>query len=208
MDIITLVLMLVALGAVAGFLAGLLGVGGGIVLVPGLYYILSLAQPAFGFEGDVIMHCAIGTSLAVIVPTGFSSARAHHKKGGVDFDIVRMLGIGIVIGVVCATILARNLDASTLKMIFATALVVFAGLMMIDRSKFQRNKAIALPKQPFVSVAGFVIGSLSTLIGIGGATLSVPYMSLHGVVMHRAVGTAYYDWLGAGGVAAILTRLY
>lgn len=187
---IPFVLMLFALGSVAGFLAGLLGVGGGIVLVPGLFYILSLAQVQMGFDPSHIMHICVGTSLAIIVPTGFSSARAHHKRGAVDFGLVRRIGAGVVIGVIFATYVANGLEGRTLKMIFASALPVFAALMIIGKKKFEGTQEQAQPAQIQSRIAGVFIGLVSSLIGIGGATLSVPYMSMNGVPMHRAVGTA------------------
>jgi len=188
-DIIPLVLLLLSLGAVAGFLAGLLGVGGGIVLVPGLYYIFGSLQSQFGFDPAYLMHMSVATSLAIIVPTGSSSAFAHHKKGGVDFDLVKAIGGGIVIGVIVATWIAKGLDVQTMRMIFATALMIMACIMILGRSRFQAEDGEP-PKQPKTSIAGLVIGTISTMIGIGGATLSVPYMSMHGIKMHRAVGTA------------------
>ena len=188
-DIIPLVLLLLSLGVVAGFLAGLLGVGGGIVLVPGLYYIFGSLQSQFGFDPAYLMHMSVATSLAIIVPTGSSSAFAHHKKGGVDFGLVKAIGGGIVIGVIVATWIAKGLDVQTMRMIFATALMIMACIMILGRSRFQAEDGEP-PKQPKTSIAGFVIGAISTMIGIGGATLSVPYMSMHGIKMHRAVGTA------------------
>ena len=187
---IPFVFMLFALGGAAGFLAGLLGVGGGIVLVPGLFFILTLAQEQLGFDPAHIMHICVGTSLAVIVPTGFSSARAHHKRGAVDFGLVRRIGVGVVVGVIIATYIANGLDGDRLKMIFASALPIFAGLMIIGRKKFEADAEDEKPKNIQNRIAGVFIGFVSSLIGIGGATLSVPYMSMNGVTMHRAVGTA------------------
>ncbi len=187
---IPFVLMLFALGSVAGFLAGLLGVGGGIVLVPGLFFILSLAQEQMGFDPAHIMHICVGTSLAIIVPTGFSSARAHHKRGAVDFGLVRRIGAGVVVGVILATYVANGLEGRTLKMIFASALPVFAVLMMVGKKKFVSGAEATKPANVQNRIAGVFIGLVSSLIGIGGATLSVPYMSINGVTMHRAVGTA------------------
>ncbi len=188
-DILPFILLLASLGAVAGFLAGLLGVGGGIVLVPGLYYIFESLQPQMGFDAAHIMHLSVGTSLAIIVPTGFSSALSHHRKGAVDFTLVKNIGLGIVCGVIVFTWVAKGMDPLTLRKIFATFVLVMAMMMIAGRQRFQSDVEISL-KQPASSIAGFVIGGISTLIGIGGATLSVPYMSLHGVKMHRAVGSA------------------
>lgn len=183
-----LIILLICLGCVAGFLAGLLGVGGGIVLVPGLYAVFNFLQPDMGFDESHLMHVSVGTSLAIIVPTGLSSALAHHKRGAVDFSLVKMMGCGVIIGVVLATWIVQGLDALSMKMIFASAILGLAVIMIINPSRLQIKKED--PKQPFCSIAGFIIGTISTLIGIGGATLSVPYLSLHGVSMHRAVGSA------------------
>ena len=187
-EILPLIALLASLGAVAGFLAGLLGVGGGIILVPGLYAVFTFLQPNMGFDVTHLMHVSVGTSLAIIIPTGFSSALAHHKRGSVDFSMVKMIGGGIIVGVIFSTWVVQGLDAMSMKMIFASAILVMAIIMIANPARFQISTEE--PKQPFSSLAGFVIGGLSTLIGIGGATLSVPYLSLHGVPMHRAVGSA------------------
>ncbi|MCB1592495.1 MAG: sulfite exporter TauE/SafE family protein [Alphaproteobacteria bacterium] len=187
-DLLLLILGLLALGCFSGFLAGLLGVGGGIVLVPGLNWIFESVSETFGFSTEDLMHVCVGTSLAIIIPTGLSSAMAHHKRGAVDMGIVKQLGAGIVIGVVGATLVANDLSGSALKMIFATAIFFLSLLMMMDHQKWKLGDQ--LPKQPATSLAGFVIGVLSALIGIGGATLSVPYMSMYGTPIHRAVGSA------------------
>jgi len=187
-EILPLIISLVCLGAFAGFLAGLLGVGGGIVLVPGLYYIFTYLQPNYGFDAAHIMHICVGTSLAIIVPTGLSSARSHHKKSSVDFDLIRFIGGGIIVGVVCGTWVASFLDAKSMKIIFASTILALAGMMVLGNTRFKVNAGQATPFKNVI--AGYFIGGLSTLIGIGGATLNVPYMSMHNVPMHRAVGSA------------------
>lgn len=188
-DILMLVLWLAGLGIVAGFLAGLLGIGGGIVLVPGIYYVLSALQDEMGYDPSYLMHISVGTSLAIIVPTGLSSARSHHLKNSVDFSLVQKIGAGIVLGVVFSSWIAKDLESETMKMIFATAILILAAIMFLGRARFQSDKE-GKPTQPYTTFAGLVIGAVSTLIGIGGATLSVPYMSMNGVPMRRAVGTA------------------
>jgi uncharacterized membrane protein YfcA len=178
-----LLLSFLGLGVCAGFLAGLLGVGGGIVLVPGLFYIFQ----SHGYESASLMHVAVGTSLAVIVPTGFSSARAHWRKGAVDIDMTRRIGIGIVPGAAVGALLASHLSGATLQQVFALAVLFLAAVMAANPARLDLNIA---PGKFLHGLAGFVIGALSSLIGIGGATLSVPYMSLCKMNMHRAVGTA------------------
>lgn len=187
MDMHTLLVLtpvLVGLGGLAGFLAGLLGVGGGIVLVPGLFYIMT----ALGYPPDHMMHLAVGTSLAIIIPTGMSSVRAHYKRGAVRVDLLRMIGVGIVIGVAAGTVIASHISGESLKLIFAVALLFLAGVMLVNPSRFAL--ADHVPGQPWPGLMGVVIGGLSTLMGIGGATISVPYMTLCRVPIHQAVGTA------------------
>ncbi len=184
MEWIPLILCLLALAALAGFLAGLLGIGGGLVLVPGLYFIFRYLD----YTADNIMHLAVGTSLATIIATGLSSARAHWKRGSVDFDLVKKIGVGMVIGVGVGTYIASETTGMGLKVVFASALVFFALLMQINTQKFTMFKE--LPKQPWPSFAGVVMGTICTLMGIGGAALNVPYMTLHNVPIHKAVGSS------------------
>jgi uncharacterized membrane protein YfcA len=176
--------VLLGLGMVSGFLAGLLGIGGGIVLVPGLFFSLT----ALGFPPDHIMHVAIGTSLAVIIPTGMSSARAHWKRQGIRMDLVKKIGSGIVFGVFAGTVIASYLSSATLNLVFAISLFILAGIMMTDPARVKM--ADDVPGQPWSGLMGGLIGMLSTLMGIGGATISVPYMTLCRVPIHQAIGTA------------------
>lgn len=175
---------LIALGALSGFLAGLFGVGGGVVLVPGLYALFTL----LGFEHEMLMHLCVGTSLAIIVPTGLSAARAHHRRGSVDFDLLKTIGPGIVVGVITGAALAAFLTGDALKLIFALTISALAVLMILDPARFQLVSH--MPRQPVPSIAGVIIGHISTLIGIGGATLSVPFMSICHVPIRTAIGTA------------------
>lgn len=179
-----LVLMLAGVGVVAGFLAGLLGVGGGIVLVPGIYYTLT----TLGFPHDATMHMAVGTSLAVIIPTGFTSSRAHWKRGAVDIELVRRIGVGTLIGVGAGTLIAGHVSGADLKAIFACALFLIGLILLGAPSRY--TIAQNVPRQPWAAMAGFFIGGLSSLMGIGGATVSVPFMTSCRVPIHRAVGTA------------------
>jgi uncharacterized membrane protein YfcA len=181
---VMLVTFLLSLGALAGFLAGLLGIGGGLVLVPGLYFGFQF----LGFESATLMHVAVGTSLAVIIPTGISSARAHHKRGAVRLDLVRRLGPGIVLGVGLGTLIAARIEEQAMTLFFGVALACLALLMVSNPARFRI--ADDVPKQPWASCAGGVIGVISSLMGIGGATVSVPFMTMCRVPIHTAVGTA------------------
>jgi uncharacterized membrane protein YfcA len=183
-DWLLLAAMLAALGGTAGFMAGLFGVGGGAVLVPGLFYIFTW----LGFESEYLMHFAVGTSLAIIVPTGFASVNAHRKKKGVRFDLFKLIAPGIIVGVLIGTITADYLSGDMLKLIFACAISCFAVLMISDPSRFKFYNTV--PPQPWSGLAGVFIGTISTLIGIGGATLSVPYMTMCKVPIREAIGTA------------------
>lgn len=184
MDWVYLLVLMFSLAATAGFLAGLLGIGGGLILVPGLYFIFNL----LGYQSDAIMHVAVGTSLATIVATGISSARAHWKRGSVRFDLVKKIGVGVIIGVGCGTLIASAVSGVWLQVFFAVTLIVLAGLMSINPEKINMFKDI--PSQPWPTITGTGIGIVSTLMGIGGAALNVPYMTLSNVPVHKAVGSS------------------
>lgn len=190
MDILTpagwglLIAFLLALGTLAGFLAGLLGIGGGMVLVPGLYFGLK----AMGFDSGALMHVAVGTSLAVIIPTGLSSARAHWKRGAVRLDLVKQIGPGVLLGVAGGTFIAHHIEEQGMTMFFACALSALAIIMLINPARFSPLQST--PRQPWMGLSGMVIGVMSSLMGIGGATISVPWMAACRVPMHTAVGSA------------------
>lgn len=179
-----LVPLLILLGLTAGFMAGLLGIGGGIILVPGIFFLFK----TLGYSETVLMHVAVGTSLAIIIPTGFSSARAHFARGAVKIELLKHIGPGIVLGVVAGTLIARLLSGHELTMLFALALLCFALLMQIPPKV--REKASHTIGQAKGTIGGFVVGTLSSLMGIGGATLNVPFMTLNGINIHNAVATA------------------
>ena len=183
-DWLVLLLSLVVLGACSGFLAGLLGVGGGIVLVPGLFYIFQF----LGFPSADFMHLFIGTSLAIIIVNGTFSVMSHNKRGAVDFMLVKHIGVGIIFGVFLGTVFVSVLSGATLKLFFAIVLLFLAIIMIVNPARFILwHKA---PNQLWMGVAGVVIGCISTLIGIGGGSLSVPFISFCRVPIHRAIGTA------------------
>lgn len=174
---------LCVLGMIAGLLAGLLGIGGGVVLVPGLVMVFHW----LGMPDEMIMHLAVGTSLAIIVPTGLSSALSHWRKGAIDWTAFKNIAPALFVGPACGVALAHILSGEQLGLIFAIVIIGLAILMQKDPKKWAVSTSL---KQPYASVAGFSFGALSSLVGIGGATLNVPYMSLAGVPIHRAIGTA------------------
>ena len=174
--------VLLLTGVSAGFVAGLLGVGGGIVMVPAVSYIIMQTQP------DVItaMHSAIGTSLAVIIPTSILSARTHMTLGNVDFSVIRKLALFVFIGACGGAIIARFLDNSSLKILFGSLCIIFGFIFLIKIIVIRDG----LPKLIFRAVIGGIVGLLSSLVGIGGGSLMVPALTSFGWTMHRAVGTA------------------
>lgn len=179
-----LVPLLIALGLTAGFMAGLLGIGGGIILVPGLFFLFK----TLGYAPGILMHLSVGTSLAIIIPTGISSARAHFKRGAVKTDLMKHIGPGIVLGVAAGTLIAGMLSGHELTMLFAGALMVFAILMQIPPKV--RDDASHTVGTLNGTIGGFFVGVFSSLMGIGGATLNVPFMTLNGIGIHNAVATA------------------
>ncbi|WP_153770772.1 sulfite exporter TauE/SafE family protein [Labrenzia sp. CE80] len=175
---------LLATGVVAGIIAGLLGVGGGIVIVPVLYYMFS----GLGIDQDVLMHLAVGTSLATILATGTSSARAHWKRGSVDIDLLKSWWWAIALGVIGGATLAGNLSGGALTLIFGVVALVVSANMLLRKE----GSAIAekLPGSPFKELMGLLIGGISVMMGIGGGTLGVPTLTLFSYPIRKAVGTA------------------
>lgn len=183
-DYVPMALFLMTMGAVAGFFSGLLGIGGGLVLVPGLYFGLA----AMGYEETHLMHVAIGTSLAAILPTGFSSARAHYKRGAVAMDIFRAIAPGTMIGSIAGVVTAGHVTGAGLQLVFGGAVLLVAALMFVDPARFRLMKDV--PGQPLIFFIGVFVGILAALMGIAGALLCVPFLVMCGVAMHRAVGTS------------------
>jgi uncharacterized protein len=180
----TFALGLVIAGIVGGLVAGMLGVGGGIVVVPVLYHVLAL----LGVDETVRMHIAVGTSLATIIPTSFSSVTAHNKKGAVDWELLRRWAAPMFIGVVAGSILAGFAKGQTLALIFACVAIPVAVHLAFGGE--ERRIASQLPSGAGGLLLPFGIGGVSTMMGIGGGTVGVPAMTLCGVPIHRAVGTA------------------
>lgn len=180
----TLALGLVIAGAVSGLIAGMLGVGGGIVVVPILYHVLSLV----GVDENLRMHIAIGTSLATIVPTAFASARAHDAKGALDWALVRRWAAPMLTGVIAGSVFAGAARGQTLALIFAAAATPVA--LNLAFGSETRRIAERLPEGLAGLLLPATIAGLSTAMGIGGGTLGVPVLTLFGYPIHRAVGTA------------------
>ncbi|GAB0149535.1 MULTISPECIES: sulfite exporter TauE/SafE family protein [Marichromatium] len=178
------VIALIALGLCSGLLAGLFGVGGGAVIVPALM----LLFPLFDLGGPWLAHLAVGTSLATIIGTGIASTLAHHGRGGVRWELVARLAPGIVLGAWIGAALAGVLPEVWLRRLFAVFLAVM-GLRMVLRARAPAGDR-PLPGWRGMLGAGGGIGGLSALVGIGGGTLTVPFLGAHGVEMRQAVGTS------------------
>jgi len=183
-QIINLVMVMAMAAAVAGFMAGLLGVGGGIIMVPALYYAFTVLD----FDLATRMHLAVGTSLAIIVPTSIISTKTHMEYDAVDFKMVKSFGLFILIGVIAGTFLAVNLKTPALVLFFA-AFAFMVGLFFI----FLREKLVENPKtiSNFVkNISGIIIGFISVPLGIGGGSLMVPFMRTFGYDIRKSIGTA------------------
>jgi len=177
------ILAYIVVGVLTGLLAGLLGVGGGLVIVPLLVFCFTQQS----MPQDVIMHLALGTSLATIVFTSVSSFTAHHRRGGVDWRAFRRIVPGIVLGTLSGTVVASSLPTGPLKGLFACFLLFVAVQMLIDKKP---RPSRDLPGWWPMSAVGAVIGFVSSLVGIGGGTLSVPFLIWCQLTVHRAIGTS------------------
>ena len=182
--LVALAVGLVATGAVAGVLAGLLGVGGGIVIVPVLFWLFDW----LGVPEAVAMHVAVATSLATIIPTSISSARSHHKKGAIDLALLRSWAPVIFVGALAGGLLSKVIASTGLTLIFGSIALLVSINMALPKKIVLADE---LPQGPVTRglVPGF-IGVFSALMGIGGGTLSVPTLTAFSFPVHRAVGTA------------------
>ncbi|MCK0119584.1 sulfite exporter TauE/SafE family protein [Loktanella sp. F6476L] len=176
--------LILIIGAFAGILAGLLGVGGGIVLVPAFFYAFS----ALGYDSPQLMQLCLGTSLATIIVTSVRSGLAHHKKGAVDLQILKGWLPGIVIGAVIGVSIATSLRSGALQAIFGVLAIIVGAYMAFGRASWRLGPE--MPVGPARAVLSPLLGFLSVLMGIGGGSFGVPVMSLYGVAIHRAVATA------------------
>jgi len=175
---------MLATGCVAGVMAGLFGIGGGIVIVPVLEFTLGF----LGVDPAIRMHVAVATSLATIIPTSISSARAHHQRQAVDLEIVKRWAFYVLIGALLGTWIAAQVHSRVLAMIFATlALLIALKMIFLPQS---RNLTDDVPRGPLMPLIPTAIGGLSSMMGIGGGTFSVMMLTLFNQPIHRAVGTA------------------
>ncbi len=183
-ELINLLFVLAVAAAGAGFMAGLLGVGGGIVMVPALYYAFTVLD----FDIVTRMHLSVGTSLAIIIPTSIISTMTHKDYDAVDFKMVRSFGVFILAGVIGGTFLAVNLKTPALVLFFSI-FALMVGLFFI----FLREKLVDNPKQISAivkNISGVIIGFISVPLGIGGGSLMVPFMRTFGYDIRKSIGTA------------------
>ena len=183
-EIVNLLLVLSIAASVAGFMAGLLGVGGGIIMVPALYYAFTVLD----FDIATRMHISVGTSLAIIVPTSIISAKTHMEHKAVDVNLVKSFGIFIVLGVIGGTFLAVNLRTSDFILFFSIMAFIVGLFFIFFRDKFLENpKKI---KDSIKNISGVAVGFISVLLGIGGGSLMVPFMRTFGYDIRKSIGTA------------------
>lgn len=176
--------LLLVIGALAGVLAGLLGVGGGIVLVPAFFF----AFQTLGYGGPQLMQLCLATSLATIIVTSVRSVLAHNKKGAVDWDILRGWGPGIVVGAIIGVLVASALRTEALQALFGILGMVIGAYLGLGRSDWRLGDV--MPGGITRAILSPAVGFLSVLMGIGGGSFGVPLMSLYNTPIHRAVATA------------------
>ena len=183
-EIVNLLIVLSIAASVAGFMAGLLGVGGGIIIVPALYYAFTVLD----FDIATRMHISVGTSLAIIIPTSIISAKTHMEHKAVDINLVKSFGIFIVLGVIGGTFLAVNLRTSDFILFFSIMAFIVGLFFIFLRDKFLENpKKI---KDSIKNISGLGVGFISVLLGIGGGSLMVPFMRTFGYDIRKSIGTA------------------
>lgn len=183
-DLFWIILISLPLGALAGFAAGLFGIGGGAIIVPVLFYLFT----ALGYDLSVNMHMAVGTSLLTIIPTAIVSSYTHYKHHAIEFSWFRSLVFGVAAGAVLGGFVAIALPEQILRRIFAILLFVMAFLML--RKRVRNGEEHTEIKYIINTVYGVFSGLVSALIGIGGATLNVPFMVKSGLKINRAIATA------------------
>jgi uncharacterized membrane protein YfcA len=188
-----------------GFVAGLFGIGGGLITVPFLFYIFG----SIGLDPSYIMHLAVGTSFAIIIPTSIASVLTHHKFKAVDFNIVKSYGLYVVIGVIFGTIFAATLKTKSL-LFFFSIIILFLGFYLLFLKEKEKNISIEI-KVYLKIILGFISGFISAPMGIGGAIMNVPILKFFGYTINRAIGSsAAIGFLIAffGAIGFLITGTY
>ena len=171
------------LGSVAGVFAGLLGVGGGLIIVPVLIFLFTLQ----GFDHSVIAHAAIGSALATMMATSVSSAREHHLHGGVNWPVFFKFAPGLLFGALAGAWLAGQMDTLMLKKVLGVFVILVSIQLVAGKQPLSER---VLPSMSALSLTGSIIGTISGLVGIGGGSMTVPYLTWHGVSIRKAVATS------------------
>ena len=167
-----------------GFVAGLFGIGGGLITVPFLFYIFG----SLGINPEYIMHLAVGTSFAIIIPTSAASVLTHHKFNAVNFEIVKSYGIFVILGVIFGTIFAATLKTKTLVLFFAIIMFLLSIYLLLLKER-EKNTGLKI-KLYLKIILGFLVGFISAPMGIGGAVMNVPILKFFGYSINRAIGSA------------------
>ncbi|WP_028773101.1 sulfite exporter TauE/SafE family protein [Shewanella waksmanii] len=180
--LVYLVISCLALGALIGFMAGLLGIGGGIIAVPFLLYLL----PSVGVDGAHLTHVAIATSLAAIILTSISSARAHHRRGNIPWHLFKVMLPGLALGAVSAGFIAQQISSDLLRQAFALFVILMAIQMVFPFKPTSNNKP--MPANVILFVVAAAIAIIAALMGIGGGILLVPFLTWCGLQMRQSIG--------------------
>ncbi len=167
-----------------GFVAGLFGIGGGLITVPFLYYIFGSLE----IDQAYLMHLAVGTSFAIIIPTSIVSVLTHHKFKAVDFDIVKSYGVFVIVGVIIGTIFAASLKTKSLVLFFS--IIIFLLSIYLLLSKEKEKNVIMKIKLHLKIFLGLIVGFISAPMGIGGAIMNVPILKFFGYSINKAIGSA------------------
>ena len=168
----------------AGFVAGLFGIGGGLITIPVLYYIFGL----LGIDQLYIMHLAVGTSFAIIIPTSTVSVLTHHKYKAVDFNIVKNYGLFVIIGVIIGTIFAASLKTKSLVLFFAIIIFLLGIYLILIKEK--EETILVEMKLHLKIIFGFIVGFISSMMGIAGAIMNVPILKYFGYSINKAIGSS------------------
>ena len=167
-----------------GFVAGLFGIGGGLITVPFLYFIFGSLE----IDPQYVMHLAVGTSFAIIIPTSTVSVFTHHKFKAVDFDIVKNYGLFVVLGVIVGTVFAASLKTKSLVLFFSI-MILFLGIYLLLINEKEQNIIVKM-KLHLKVILGFLVGFISAPMGIGGAVMNVPILKFFGYSINKAIGSA------------------
>ena len=182
-QILFFLLIMAVTAIVAGFFAGFFGIGGGIITVPCLFYIFG----AVGIDKSFIMHLAVGTSFAIIIPTAIMSVFTHYKHQAVDFGVIKTYGIFVVIGVIIGSFFAASMETKSLVLFFSIIIYLLAINLIFLKDKTKIKLKFTLLQR---TVLGFIVGFVSSLMGIGGAIMNVPILKFVGYTINKAIGSA------------------